>query len=356
MRTDEFDFDLPEDRIALHPARPRDSARLLVVDPERPKPADHSVADLPSLLTHGDLLVFNDTKVIHAALTATRSARDADSAPVSIEVNLHKRLTPDQWLAFARPGKRLREGDVIAFAADFSAVVEGKREGGELALRFDRAGAALDAAIAAAGRMPLPPYIADRRPTDEADEEDYQTVYAANQGSVAAPTAGLHFTPELLARLAASGVQQTHVTLHVGAGTFLPVKVEDTQDHVMHAEWCDVSEQTAAAVRQAKAEGRRVIAVGTTSLRTLESMADGKGGVRAGAQDTALFITPGYRFQIVDGLLTNFHLPKSTLFMLVCAFAGSKRMHAAYAHAIAERYRFYSYGDASLLWRSDEDA
>jgi S-adenosylmethionine:tRNA ribosyltransferase-isomerase len=352
MHIGDFDFDLPQDLIALHPARPRDSARLLVVDPASTSNEDRLVADLPRILRAGDVLVLNDTQVIHAALTATRGARDETGAPVPIEINLHRRLNASQWLAFARPGKRLRLGDQLDCGAGLIARVEAKNEGGEITLRFDRTGSALDAAIAAAGRMPLPPYIADRRGANASDAQDYQTVYAAHAGSVAAPTAGLHFTPELLASLERLGVVQAHLTLHVGAGTFLPVKTDAVKDHIMHAEWCSVPMETATKVNAAKQDGRRIIAVGTTSLRTLESMTDANGKLRDGSKETDIFITPGYRFKSADGLLTNFHLPRSTLFMLVCAFAGQGRMHDAYAHAIALRYRFYSYGDACLLWRA----
>jgi S-adenosylmethionine:tRNA ribosyltransferase-isomerase len=354
MRVADFDFTLPEELIALRPARPRDGARLLVVDPRAPVYQDRIVRDLPGLLREGDVLVFNDTKVIHAAMRAVRPAREAGGADVAVDVNLHKRVDDRCWRAFARPGKRLKEGDGLHFAQGLNGVIEAKNEGGEIVLRFDVAGADLDAAIAASGHMPLPPYIADRRATDAEDEDDYQTIYARREGSVAAPTAGLHFTPALFDALDAKGVERRHVTLHVGAGTFLPVKADDTDDHVMHAEWCAIDGETAAALTRAKREGRRIIAVGTTSLRTLESMADGAGGLKSGARDTDIFITPGYRFQIVDGLWTNFHLPKSTLFMLVSALAGVERMKSAYAHAIAQRYRFYSYGDASLLWRADD--
>jgi S-adenosylmethionine:tRNA ribosyltransferase-isomerase len=357
MRVDLFDFDLPEELIALRPARPRDSARLLLAPREGPF-EDRSVRDAPSLLRPGDLLVFNDTRVIPARLAGVRVREEAG---VAVEATLLRRLSPSLWTALARPGKRLREGDRIRFGAPeeraclmgaLDATVAAKGEDGEITLAFDLAGPALDSAIAAAGAMPLPPYIAGRRAPDEDDQRDYQTVYAARDGAVAAPTAGLHFTPELLARLDAAGVERTHVTLHVGAGTFLPVKAEDTADHVMHAEWREIPAATADAVNRAKAEGRRVIAIGTTALRSLESAADESGRVRAERGETSIFITPGYRFRVADGLWTNFHLPRSTLFMLVAAFAGLERIKAVYAHAIAQRYRFYSYGDASLLWRS----
>ena len=357
MRVDLFDFELPEERIALRPARPRDSARLLHV-PIEGAFEDLSVRDAPSLLRRGDLLVFNDTRVIPARL---KGFRYRDENRVAVEATLHKRESANTWLAFAKPGKRLKEGDRLRFGGDsesacllsgLDATVQGKGDDGLIAIAFDLSGPDLDAAIAAHGEMPLPPYIAGRRTEDDADRRDYQTVYAAKDGAVAAPTAGLHFTDELLARLDEAGVERVTVTLHVGAGTFLPVKADDTSEHVMHAEWREISPAAAEAINRAKAEGRRVIAVGTTALRSLESAADEGGRVRAETGDTSIFITPGYRFRAVDGLWTNFHLPRSTLFMLVSAFAGLGRMKAAYAHAIAQNYRFYSYGDASLLWRA----
>lgn len=356
MRVDLFDFELPEEAIALRPARPRDSAKLLHVSANGFD--DLMVRDAPGLLRAGDLLVFNDTRVIPARLKGVR-AREENR--VAVEATLHKRLSPSQWAAFAKPGKRLKEGDRIRFGAEgegacmlsgLDATIAAKGDAGEVTLAFDLAGPDLDAAIAAHGEMPLPPYIAAKRAEDEADFADYQTVYAAKDGAVAAPTAGLHFTDDLLARLTAAGVEQTRVTLHVGAGTFLPVKADDTAEHKMHAEWREIDAEAAGAINRAKAEGRRVIAVGTTALRSLESAANEDGSVRAEAGDTSIFITPGYRFRVVDGLWTNFHLPRSTLFMLVSAFAGLERMQGAYAHAIAHGYRFYSYGDASLLWRA----
>jgi S-adenosylmethionine:tRNA ribosyltransferase-isomerase len=358
MRVDLFDFELPDDLIALRPARPRDGARLLVV-PRRSAFEDRLVRDAPSLFRRGDVLVFNDTRVIPARL---KGERERDGIVVAIEATLLRRLSPSRWAALAKPGKRLKEGDRIRFGARedracllgaLDATVASKGGDGEITLAFDLAGPDLDAAIASAGEMPLPPYITGRRSEDEQDHADYQTVYAAHDGAVAAPTAGLHFTDELLARLDGAGIERVHVTLHVGAGTFLPVKAEDTAAHVMHAEWREISATAAAAINRAKAEGRRVIAIGTTALRTLESSADEHGRVRADSGDTDVFITPGYRFRVVDGLWTNFHLPKSTLFMLVSAFAGLEQMQAAYAHAIAQKYRFYSYGDASLLWRAE---
>jgi S-adenosylmethionine:tRNA ribosyltransferase-isomerase len=317
------------------------------------------VRDAPELFRPGDLLVFNDTRVIPARLSGVRVR---DDSSVSVEATLLKRLSPSKWTALAKPGKRLREGDRIRFGTlddracllgALDATVAAKGEEGEITLAFDLAGPNLDAAIAAAGAMPLPPYIAGKRAPDEEDFQDYQTFYAQEDGAVAAPTAGLHFTRELFEQITDRGVWCMRVTLHVGAGTFLPVKTEDTAEHVMHSEWRTIPEGVAFEVNRAKSEGRRVIAVGTTALRTLESSVDADGRVLATTGETDIFITPGYRFRVVDGLWTNFHLPRSTLFMLVSAFAGLERMKAAYAHAIAERYRFYSYGDASLLWRGD---
>ncbi|MEJ0024235.1 MAG: tRNA preQ1(34) S-adenosylmethionine ribosyltransferase-isomerase QueA [Alphaproteobacteria bacterium] len=358
MRVEAFEFDLPEGLIALRPARPRDSARMLVVPPAGAF-EDRVVRDLPSLLKPGDLLVMNDTRVIPARLLGVRRR---GGAVAHVEANLLARLSPSRWSAFAKPGKRIAVGEIIEFAessdracalAALGARLVEKREGGEVVLEFEYAGAVLDEALAAYGLPPLPPYILSKRAAEDADRDDYQTTFAREDGSIAAPTAGLHFTPDLLAALAARGVESAFVTLHVGAGTFLPMKVEDTADHVMHAEWRSISAETAEQVNRARAEGRRVIAVGTTAMRTLESAASEEGRVSAGAGDTSIFITPGYRFRAVDGLITNFHLPRSTLFMLVSAFAGLERMRAAYTHAIAQGYRFYSYGDASLLWRAD---
>lgn len=354
MKLSDFDFELPEDRIALRPARPRDSARLLHVkggDLE-----DKGVLDLPDLLQPGDLLVFNDTKVIPAALVGTRPARaHGGGGDVEVEVNLHKRDGEAEWRAFARPGKRLKEGDNLHFSGGLKAQVTAKLEGGEITLTFDQSGVDLDKAIVEAGAPPLPPYIASKRAADAADLEDYQTVYAAPEkaGSVAAPTAGLHFTDRLFEALNQRGIKRAWVTLHVGAGTFLPVKTEDLSEHQMHAEWYQVDPETARLINETRAAGGRVIAVGTTSIRTLESASDEDGTVRAEARETDIFITPGYRFKVVDALMTNFHLPKSTLFMLVSALAGFDEMHAAYAHAISNQYRFFSYGDSSLLWRKD---
>ncbi|MFZ5670058.1 MAG: tRNA preQ1(34) S-adenosylmethionine ribosyltransferase-isomerase QueA [Pseudomonadota bacterium] len=363
MRVADFDFDLPEDRIALRPAAPREAAKLLLVRPGESL-MDLTVGDLPALLAPGDALVFNDTRVIPARLEGRREARaegGGDGRPVAVEATLHRRLAADRWSAFMRPGKRLRAGDRIRFGdrgdracagAALDAVVVAKGEGGEVELAFDLAGPDLDLAINARGHMPLPPYIAAKRGEDEQDRRDYQTVYAREDGSVAAPTAGLHFTPDLLARLAAAGVTQHFVTLHVGAGTFLPVKVEDTVDHRMHAEWGEVTAATAAALNAVRAAGGRIVCVGTTSLRLLESAAEVDGTLGPWSGETAIFITPGHRFRTADALMTNFHLPRSTLFMLVSAFAGQAAMRAAYDHAIEAGYRFYSYGDSSLLWRA----
>ena len=340
MRVDLFDFDLPAERIALRPARPRDSARLLLVPGEGPF-FDLTMRDLPGLLRAGDVLAFNDTRVIPAQLEGRRG--DA-----KIGATLHKRIDLRRWHAFIRNAKRLRIGDTVDFAAGVQAVAEARAEDGSMVLAF-LGDEPVEVLLERAGQMPLPPYIAGKRATDEQDRADYQTMFAAKDGAVAAPTAALHFTPELLAALAAAGIGHEMLTLHVGAGTFLPVKVDDTADHKMHAEWGTISAEVAARLNAVRAAGGRVIAVGTTSLRLLESAATDDRMIHAFSGDTAIFITPGYRFKGVDGLMTNFHLPKSTLFMLVSALMGRERMQAAYAHAIAQQYRFYSYGDASLL-------
>ena len=348
MRVDLFDFDLPEASIALRPAEPRDAGRMLVVHPGAPL-AERAVRDLPGALRAGDVLVFNDTRVIPARLTGVRTRPGAPGQRT--EVLLHLREAPARWRAFARPAKRLSPGDLLRFG-DLAAVVAEKAEAGEIVLDFDRAGDALDAAIATEGALPLPPYIAGRRSTDERDTTDYQTVYARSPGAVAAPTAGLHFSEALLADLDAAGLQRVHVTLHVGAGTFLPVKAEDTDGHRMHAEVGILDDDTAGLLNAARAAGGRIVAVGTTALRLLESAAGPDGTLAAFSGPTDIFITPGYRFRAVDALVTNFHLPRSTLFMLVSAFSGLETMQAAYAHAIRGGYRFYSYGDASLLFPS----
>ncbi|MBL8701313.1 MAG: tRNA preQ1(34) S-adenosylmethionine ribosyltransferase-isomerase QueA [Alphaproteobacteria bacterium] len=343
MTLSDFDFALPPERIAQHPAIPRDAARLLEIDGDRL--ADRLVRELPGCLRPGDLLVSNDTRVIKAQLAGRRGA-------ARVDVTLHKQRGPDLWDGFARPAKKLAVGDEVAFGPGFAARVSAKHDGGEVTLRFDRAGEALMAALAAHGRMPLPPYI--KRPAAEAaDERDYQTIFAAREGAVAAPTAGLHFTPALLAALDAAGVCRAQVTLHVGAGTFLPVKTENLADHRMHAEWAELPAATVAAIAETRARGGRVVAVGTTSLRTLEGVAAGQGALAPWAGELDLFIRPGFRFRVVDVLLTNFHLPRSTLFILVAAFAGLERMRRAYAHAIAAGYRFFSYGDACLIHRAE---
>ncbi|HEY8070425.1 MAG TPA: tRNA preQ1(34) S-adenosylmethionine ribosyltransferase-isomerase QueA [Methylocystis sp.] len=346
MRVDLFDFELPPEAIALRPASPRDSARMLVVPAGAAAFDDLHVTDLPSLLRPGDALVVNDTRVIRARLDGFRARGETKA---HIEATLIERLSPSHWRALARPAKKLRVGERIEFGA-LAAGVEAKGEAGEITLRFDLAGAALDAAIAEQGSMPLPPYIAAKRAADARDADDYQTFFAREPGAVAAPTAGLHFTPALLAALEAAGVALHYVTLHVGAGTFLPVKVDDTTDHEMHYEQAMLSAETAAALNKVRARGGRVVAVGSTALRCLESAADERGALQPYSARTNIFITPGYRFRAVDALLTNFHLPRSTLFMLVCAFSGHGRMKAAYAHAIESGYRFYSYGDACLLF------
>jgi S-adenosylmethionine:tRNA ribosyltransferase-isomerase len=350
MRVDAFDFDLPEERIALRPASPRDAARLLVVR-ENGAREHRIVRDLPDLLRTGDALVVNDTKVIPARLSGRRLPRDASGEGAKIEVTLHKRVSPSAFRAFVRPAKRLMPGDHVHLGATLEGVIA-LRDGGEVEIVFDREAAALDAAIAAEGEMPLPPYIAGRREVDAQDRADYQTVFAQVSGSVAAPTAGLHFTQELLARLTDKGIARQAVTLHVGAGTFLPVATDDTEGHHMHPEWAELAGETAEALNRVRASGARIVAVGSTALRTLETASDDQGRIHPFLGETALFITPGYRFKCVDLLLTNFHLPRSTLFMLVCAFAGTETMKAAYAEAIEARYRFYSYGDACLLFRA----
>lgn len=339
MRVDLFDFDLPADRIALRPEVPRDAARMLVLDGATTH--DRYVRDLPAALRPGDLLVFNDTRVIPAQLEGRRGE-------ASIGATLHKREGLRRWHAFIRNGRRLREGDAIDFGAGVTATASARGEDGSWALDF-AGDEPVELLLERAGRMPLPPYIAARRDADARDRADYQTMFADQPGAVAAPTAALHFTPELIAALDAGGIEHVTLTLHVGAGTFLPVKAEDTAEHRMHAEWGRLDAATAERLNAVGARGGRVIAVGTTSLRLIESATDEDGHVRAFEGDTAIFITPGYRFRGIDGLLTNFHLPRSTLFMLVAALMGRERMQAAYAHAIQAKYRFYSYGDASLL-------
>jgi S-adenosylmethionine:tRNA ribosyltransferase-isomerase len=341
MKVDIFDFELPRECIATRPAVPREAARLLTVGPAGF--SDAHVRDLPSFLEAGDILVFNDTRVIKARLRGRKGEG-------KVEVTLHRRLGEDRWLAFARPAKKLKTEDHIVFSPDLGATVAGKGEGGEVELHFSCSGPDLWAAIARFGELPLPPYIAGQRPVDAADDEDYQTMFAAREGAVAAPTAGLHFTPALLEALEARGVLSARLTLHVGAGTFLPVKAGDTADHRMHGEWGSLTADVTDAINGARAAGGRIVAVGTTCCRLLESAADDRGRVHAFEGETSLFITPGYRFKAVDLLMSNFHLPRSTLFMLVSAFSGLERMQAAYAHARDNGYRFYSYGDATLLY------
>ena len=339
MRVDLFDFDLPTDRIALRPVRPRDSARLLLV--QGAEVADRQFLDLPILLEPGDVLVFNDTKVIPAQLEGRRGE-------ASIGATLHKREGPREWQAFLRNAKRARVGDTIDFGASVHASVVEKSDNGSALIHF-HGSEPVELLLERAGRMPLPPYIASRREVDDTDRDDYQTMFAREEGAVAAPTAALHFTERLLGALDARGIGRETLTLHVGAGTFLPVKTDDTGGHVMHSEWGRIDSTTAWRLNSARASGGRLIAVGTTSLRLLESAADEDGTIRPFEGDTAIFITPGYRFKAIDGLITNFHLPRSTLFMLVSALMGLEVMKSAYAHAIDGGYRFYSYGDASLL-------
>ena len=341
MRVDLFDFDLPKDRIADHPAEPRDASRLLVVPRDGPF-KDAVFRDLPDYLRSGDVLVINDTRVFPARLTGRKGAG-------KVEVILTRMLTENQWQALARPARKLKPGTTVEFAEGFSAEVVKKGEAGEVTLAFKTGGRSMMELLDRHGTMPLPPYIDRKAGADPADRDDYQTIYAEHTGAVAAPTAGLHFTDDLLQRIETMGVKLVQVTLHVGIGTFMPVKTDDTDDHVMHAEWGEVSAASAATINQARAEGGRVVAVGTTSVRLIESAADDAARIQPFSGDTALFLLPGSRFKAVDLMITNFHLPRSTLFMLVSAFSGTERMKAAYAHAIQADYRFYSYGDACLL-------
>lgn len=341
MRVDDFDFDLPPERIALRPVRPRDAARMLCL--RGGAMTDAHVRDLPALLNPGDCLAFNDTRVIPAQLEGVKLGGEA-----RIGATLHKRIDLRRWQAFVRNAKRLRPGDVIDFGADVFAAVEARGDDGSVTLAF-QGSEPVELLLERAGTMPLPPYIASKRAIDEADRADYQTHFAQKDGAVAAPTASLHFTDALMASLANAGIEHATLTLHVGAGTFLPVKAEDTADHKMHAEWGCIDADTAARLNAVRARGNRVIAVGTTVLRLIESAAGDDGQIAPFQGDTAIFITPGYRFRGIDGLMTNFHLPRSTLFMLVSALMGLETMRAAYAHAIASEYRFYSYGDSSLL-------
>lgn len=344
MKVDQFDFELPKELIAIRPAPSRDGARLLVVDGKSLD--DQKVTDLPDFINPGDLMIFNDTRVIPARLKGKR--RDA-----KMELTLHMNMTGGVWKAFAKPAKKLKVDDVINFDGDLDALCTHKGDAGEVTIKFNKSDDELSDALKTAGVMPLPPYIASQRPVDARDEEDYQTIYSKNDGAVAAPTAGLHFTENLQAALKVKGVNSAYVTLHVGAGTFLPVKVDDTEDHKMHEEYGELSAEVADLINETHKSGNKVIAVGTTSLRLLESATDENGITREFAEATDIFITPGYKFRCVDKLMTNFHLPKSTLFMLVSAFAGFENMKAAYKHAIETGYRFYSYGDSSILSRED---
>jgi S-adenosylmethionine:tRNA ribosyltransferase-isomerase len=343
MKVDLFDFDLPKSRIALRPASPRDTARLLVVRDGVMQ--DRTVRDLPDFLEPGDVMVFNDTRVIPARLVGRKGEG-------KVEVTLHLRETERRWRAFAKPAKKLVPGVTITFEGALTATVAANGEAGEVTLDFEAGDVPFAEALAEAGVMPLPPYIASQRPPDDQDLADYQTVYAKRDGAVAAPTAGLHFTDRLLDAIDARGIGRAKVTLHVGAGTFLPVKVDDTADHKMHSEWGEITPDTAEALNAARAAGGRIVAVGTTAMRLLESAADEDGRIHPFADTTDIFITPGYRFKAVDILMTNFHLPRSTLFMLVSAFAGLETMRKAYDHAIKDGYRFYSYGDSSLLYKA----
>lgn len=340
MRVDLFDFELPTESIALRPAYPRHTARMLVARGET-ELSDRIVSDLPTLLNRGDVLVFNDTRVIPAQLEGTRGE-------AKIGATLHKRIDLRRWQAFIRNAKRLREGDRVQFSHDVGAIAEQRHADGSFTLAFE-GDEPVETLLERAGHMPLPPYIAGKRPTDERDKSDYQTIFAKEDGAVAAPTAALHFTPELLSALDEAGIVREMLTLHVGAGTFLPVKADDTTDHAMHAEWGRIDQATADRLNAVRAAGNRVISVGTTSLRLLESATGEDNVIRPFEGDTSIFITPGYRFRAIDGLMTNFHLPKSTLFMLVSALMGMERMQSLYGHAIADDYRFYSYGDSSLL-------
>lgn len=346
-----FDFELPEERIALRPAQPRESARMLVVHVDGRLEHAH-IRDLPNFLRSGDTIIVNDTRVIPARLHGRRLPRESgEGEGAKIELMLHKRIGPNRFLAFARPAKRLVNDDRLRVGQTLSAQVTAKHEAGEVELRFNCTGAELDTGIAREGEMPLPPYIAGKRKPDAQDVCDYQTMFAKQSGSVAAPTAGLHFTPELSGRLEQQGIARETVTLHVGAGTFLPVTAQETSQHRMHSEQATLSETTAGNLNAMRKNGGRIVAVGTTSLRTLETAADVHGAIHPFAGETDLFIMPGYRFKSAEILLTNFHLPRSTLFMLVCAFCGLETMQRAYAEAIRETYRFYSYGDACLLFR-----
>ena len=343
MLVSEFDFELPEDRIALRPVSPSHSARQLIVKGKSLQ--DKIVFDMTEFLNEGDLIVFNDTKVIPSYLFAKRG-------DMNTECNLHKRISPIEWLAFIKKSKRLNVGDILTFGeGKLTATITEKHDGGEVMLKFDCKAGELESILVEIGLMPLPPYIASKRAVDEKDNDDYQTMFAKKDGAVAAPTASLHFTDELIEKIKNKGIKTAQLTLHVGAGTFLPMKVDDTKDHKMHAEWGEVSSDVTKLINDTHKNGKKVIAVGTTVLRLLESATDEKGITHEFSGDTDIFITPGYKFRCVDVLMTNFHLPKSTLFMLVSAFAGFDNMKSAYHHAIKNNYRFYSYGDSSLLFR-----
>ncbi len=352
MRVDLFDFTLPDEAIALRPASPRDHARLLHIQPSGCF-TDQHVFDLAEIFKPGDVLVINETKVFPSALKAKRPARPiGGGGDVTLSLNLHKKVDDQSWRVFIKPAKRVRENDILDFGNGLTAIVTQKRDRGDILLQFNRSGSELMQSFDEIGQPPLPPYIGRQREVDERDREDYQTVYATEKGSVAAPTAGLHFTPDLIQSLRRRGVQFEKVLLHVGAGTFLPVTADDIANHIMHSEWYSIKAETADRINKAKNEGRRVIAVGTTSLRALESSTI-EGRLKPQSKETDIFITPGYKFKLVDGMMTNFHLPRSTLFMLVCAFAGTEQMQTAYRHAIMSGYRFYSYGDSSLIWRKE---
>lgn len=357
MRVDEFDFELPPENIALRPVNPRDSAKLLVVSPGNAL-QNSNVSNLVDFLDEGDVLVFNDTRVIPAQLEGLRAPRSPEFPAAKVSATLHMRIDGSTWDAFIRPAKKVKQGDRLTFAngsQTLDALVVKRGEAGEVRLEFPLGAADLDQALFAVGHIPLPPYIASKRSEDLKDREDYQTIYAREDGAVAAPTAGLHFTEELFAKLDAKGVSRQFVTLHVGAGTFLPVKADDTNDHKMHFETGTISNEVAAELNKARANGKRIISVGTTSLRLLESAATQDGKLEAFHGATDIFITPGYQFKMVDILMTNFHLPRSTLMMLVSAFSGMDTMRHAYSHAIQLGYRFYSYGDSSLLFRQDPE-
>lgn len=350
MNLSDFDYILPPELIALRPAKPRDSSRLLLVNSNGAL-SDKQFTDLPNLLKRGDVLVVNDSKTIPAALVGFRPPRDEKSPQINIQVNLHKKITQNEWHAFIKPAKRVLKGDLLHFSNVFNAIIKEKYEGGEVSLVFNKTGDDLVSALEEVGKMPIPPYIGQKRSVDDLDNIDYQTVYGENHGSVATPTAGLHFTKNLLKKLDDMGVETHFVTLHVGAGTFLPVKTDNILDHKMHSEYFELDAKTASAINEAKAQNRRIICVGTTSLRVLESAADENGLLHEYFGETDIFLYPGKSIKIPDGLISNFHLPKSTLLMLMSAFVGEEIVKSAYRHAIEAKYRFFSYGDAGLWWR-----